>query len=142
MIRRESVETQDSVSYQDMEVDDDKRLEELGFLPSAVGVTLRVKHMCDKKCKDMGFKFYDLAAIVTEEVDTPHTTNLCRDCYHCRLEEQSETKGSNVVWKEMIRQNTSRGRLGAALGSDGFIKRTCERFSITKRGGQSICWMR
>ena len=79
------METQDSVSCKDMEVDDDTRLKELGFVPSAVGEPLRVKHMCDKKCNDMCFKFYDLAAIVTEEVDTPHTTNFGRDCYHCRL---------------------------------------------------------
>ena len=87
------METQDCVSYQDMEVDDDKRLEELGFVPSVVGEPFRVKHMCDKKCKDMGFNFDDLAAIVTEEVDTPHTINLCRDSF-------------NVVWK-VIRQNIS-----------------------------------
>ena len=47
------------MSCQDMEVDDDKRLEELGFVPSAVGEPLRVKHICDKKCNDMGFNFYD-----------------------------------------------------------------------------------
>ena len=107
MIRRESVETQDCVSYQDMEMDSDKSLEELGFVQFAVGVTRRVKHTCDKKCNEMGFKFHDLAAVVTEEVDTPHTTNLGRDCYHCRLQEQGETKVRNVVWKDVIRQNTS-----------------------------------
>ena len=49
MIRKESVETQDYVSCQGMEVDDDKSLEELGFVPSAVGEPLRVKQMCDKE---------------------------------------------------------------------------------------------
>ena len=41
MIRKESVETQDCESCQDMEEDDDKSLEEMGFVPSAVSDSAR-----------------------------------------------------------------------------------------------------
>ena len=63
VVRKESAETQDYVSCQDTEVDDDKSLEDVGFVPSAVSDSggwrkpIRVKHMCDKKCNEEGFKF-------------------------------------------------------------------------------------
>ena len=65
VVRQESAETQDYVSCQDMDVDGGTSLEELGFVPSAVGELLRVKHMCDKKSRDKRFKFYELGAIVS-----------------------------------------------------------------------------
>ena len=62
VIRKESAQTQDYVSCHDMEVDDDKSLEDIGFVPSVVGNAewrepLRVKYMCDKKCNEEGCKF-------------------------------------------------------------------------------------
>ena len=62
----------------------------------------------------------------------PSTINLCRDCYDYRLIEQGESKVSNAVSKDMIRQRTSRGTLWAAFGSGGFTKRMRERFTIKK----------
>ena len=62
----------------------------------------------------------------------PPTINLCRDCHDYRLIEQGESKVSNAVWKDMIRQRTSRGTLWAAFGSGGFTKRMRERFTIKK----------
>ena len=70
--RKESVETQDYGTCPDMEVDNDKSLEETGFVPKAVSdpagcrELLRVKHMCDKTCNEEGFNFCDLASIVVE----------------------------------------------------------------------------
>ena len=51
----------------DMEVNVNKSLELVRFVPSAVGELLRVKHRCDKKCNEMWFKLHVLAAIVTEK---------------------------------------------------------------------------
>ena len=39
------------------------------------------------------------------------TINLCRDCYDYRLREQSESKVSNADSKDLIKQNTSRGKV-------------------------------
>ena len=130
VIRKESAETQDYVSCQDMEAEDNNSLE--GFIPSAVGEPLRVKHMCDQKRDEKGLKFQELAAILTDERGTPPTINLCRDCFDYRLIEQGESKVSNAVWKDMIRQSTSRGRFWAVFGPGGFIKRMRERFAIKK----------
>ena len=90
---------------------------ELGFVPCAVGEPLRgpAKHMCDDKCNEQGVKFYELTAIVTEEGGMPQAINLCRDFYDYRMMEQRESKESNAVWKDLIRQKTSRGRLWAAF---------------------------
>ena len=40
--------------------------------------------------------------------------------------------------KDLIRQKTSRSRLWAAYGSDGFIKRMWERLTIKKRSGKAM----
>ena len=86
MIRKESAEVQGCTLHQDMEVDDDKSSEEMGFVPSGVidsagwRETLRVKCMCGKKCEEESFKFYGLENIVDEEDGKPHTINLRRNC--------------------------------------------------------------
>ena len=64
---------------QTMEVEDDENLVELSFVSSAVSEPRWALHMCDKKCKAKSFKFYELAASVTEEESTTRTINLCRN---------------------------------------------------------------
>ena len=41
-----------------MEVGDNKNFDVIGVAPNAVGEPLRVKHICDKKCDEEGFKFF------------------------------------------------------------------------------------
>ena len=55
--RQESSETQKYVRYQDMEIDDDKSLEEIGFVPVSDSAGWGVKYTCDKKCNKESFKF-------------------------------------------------------------------------------------
>ena len=55
-----------------------EEVEELGLVPTAVSEPLWAEHMCDNKCSEQGFKFFQLAAIVTEEagaVRTKHCHN-------------------------------------------------------------------
>ena len=98
VMRKEVAEKFDCVSCQHRKVDDNKSLEELGFVPSAVGEPLRVKHMCSKKCNGKGFKFCELAAIVAD---------FCRDFCNAVVERHEQTKDG--LW--------------AANGSDGLMKR-------------------
>ena len=85
MVWKESAETQDYVYGQDMEVDNNKNLEEIGFVQSAVNEsagwheTLRFNRMCDKKCNAVDFKIYEIASILVEDDGKPHTINLCRN---------------------------------------------------------------
>ena len=75
MIRKESAETQDHASCQDMEVDNDKSLEVMGFVPSAVSKSagwhepLRVTRSATKRAS----MFYDLAATLVEDDGNPDT---------------------------------------------------------------------
>ena len=63
-IRKASAETRDHVSCVVLDVDGDKSLEEMGFLPGAASDSpvwrepLRVKYMCDNMCNEEGFKFF------------------------------------------------------------------------------------
>ena len=92
----------------------DKSLEELGFVPRAVGEPLPVKHMCDKKCDEKRLKFCELAAIVTEEGGMPHTINHCRHCCGYRL------IVGTADWNDLITHKTSRGRLWASFEIEWF----------------------
>ena len=95
--RKESAKTQDYVSMPRRGV---FCVEELGMVPSSVGEPLRVKHLCDGKCNGIGFKFYGLTAIVTEEGGAPHTTNLCRKCFDWRRKVHGEEKVNTIVWRD------------------------------------------
>ena len=136
--RKEFTQTQDNVSCQDMEVDNDKSLEEMGFVPTAVGEPSGAKYMHDKKCKGEGVEFCDLAAIVVGEDGKLHTI-IIRNCYDCRLTASGESKVTTSVWKERIRQRTCRGRLWGAIGTDEFLQQMWERFTMKKRWAKSTC---
>ena len=91
------------MSCQDMEVDDDESLEEMGSVPSAVSDSagwhepLRVKHMCDKE----SFKFFDIAFILVEDGGRPHTINLCRQCCDCKRQNVAKQKMTSALWEDM-----------------------------------------
>ena len=84
VMRRESAVPRDHVSGQDICEDDNKSSKELSFVPSAGGWPPRFDLVRDHKCSERRFRFYDVAVIVVEEGDTPHTTHLCRNWYDCR----------------------------------------------------------
>ena len=46
-------------------------------------------HMCDNKCREEGFKFFEILAIVTEG-GAAHTIHLCKQCYNARRLRQGE----------------------------------------------------
>ena len=73
-----------------MEAEDDKNLEELGFVPSAVSEPRWALHICDKKCRATSFKFFGIVAVVTEKGRAAHTTNLYRNCYS---ERRAQSRG-------------------------------------------------
>ena len=58
-----------------------EEIEALSFVPSAVSEPQWALQMCDNKCREEGFEFFQLAAIVTEE-GAAHTINLCKQCYN------------------------------------------------------------
>ena len=64
-----------------MEAEDEKDMEELRIITSVVSEPRLVVHMCDNTCRKEGFKFFELAAIVSEEGGAAHTNNLCKKCY-------------------------------------------------------------
>ena len=94
--------------------------------------------MCDKKCREKVFKFYELAAIMTEEEGTTHMINLCRNCYEKMRLEQGEAKVDGVEWKEMIKQKASRGNLLAAFGVDDFLRKKWEWFTVKKAWARTV----
>ena len=59
VIRKGSAETQDCVSCQDMEADDDRSLEEMGFVPNAVSDSSGSQEpstCVTRKCKSRGLQ--------------------------------------------------------------------------------------
>ena len=100
-MRVESAETQDYVSgLQGLEELGPAEIEELSFVPSAVSEPRWVLHMCDNKCNHEGFRFYQLAAVVTEGGGAAHTINLCKQCYIERRQKQGEQPVTAARWRE------------------------------------------
>ena len=51
-----------------------EEIEELSFVPSAVGQPQWALHMCDNQCREEGFNFFHLVAIATKEGGTAQFT--------------------------------------------------------------------
>ena len=49
-------------------------------MPSAVREPRGAIHWCDNECNEQGFKFHQIAPMVTEEGGEAHTINLCKRC--------------------------------------------------------------
>ena len=75
---------------QKMEAEDVKNMEELSPVPSAVSELRWAVHVCDNKCGAKGFKFFDIADVVSEGEGAAHTVNLCRNCDNGRRLKQGE----------------------------------------------------
>ena len=65
--------------------------------------------MCDNKCGEKGFKFYQISAIVTEEGGA-HTIILCKTCYNVRWLERGEQQATASTWRELVVQKAFRGK--------------------------------
>ena len=78
-----------------------EEIEEIGFVPSAVSEPLWALHLCDNQCREQGFKFHQIAGIVTEEAGAVHTIKLCKYCYNeRRATRRTASEGSTVkLWK-------------------------------------------
>ena len=91
--RVESAETQDYVSAppltscMEQTMEDEEEMEELSFVPSAVSEPRWALHICDNKCREKGFTFFQVAAVVSQEGGAAHTINLCKQCYNVKATE-------------------------------------------------------
>ena len=111
-----------------MELSNNKRSEELGFVPSAVsesagGTNLSGSNMCaTKKCNDEGFKFFAIAAMLVEDEGKPHTINLCRNCYNSGWQKETNSNVTGAGWKTMIEQKVSRGETKSCGQDNGWMR--------------------
>ena len=65
------------MSCQDMEVDNDKSLEEVGFVPSAVARTSEGQAHVRQEMQQRKLQvFFDIAFILVEDGGRPHTINF------------------------------------------------------------------
>ena len=111
VIRVESEEMQDRVmERRSCGYPGQEEVEEIGFVPSAVSGPLWVLHLCDNECSEQGFKYIQLAAIVSEEGGAVRTINLRKQCYNERRVQQGEQPVKAAQWTEMMEQKTHRGK--------------------------------
>ena len=78
------------------EAEDEKNMEELSVVPSAISEPRWALHTCDSKCRRKSFKFFEIAATVSEEGGAAHTINLCRKCYNARRVKHGEAEVADV----------------------------------------------
>ena len=66
-----------------MEAEDEKNMKEPNFVPGAVSEPRWAVHVCDDKCREKGFKFFEIAAVVSAR-GAADTINLCKTCCNVR----------------------------------------------------------
>ena len=115
--------------------EDERDMEELSFVPSAVSEPRWALHMCDHKCKAQGFKFFEIAANVSAE-GAAHTVNLCMKCNTERRVKHGEEEVASSKWA-LVEQRAFRGKLRAAFGVDQFLRRMCEQLNNQESVGQN-----
>ena len=98
---------------QKMEAEDEKDMEELSFVPSAVREPRWTLHMCDSQCGEEGFEFFETAAFATE-----HAINLCKQCYNVRRVKEGEEEVTGSKWRALVEQEAFRGKLWATFGME------------------------
>ena len=74
--------------------------------------------MCDNECIEEGFKFFQLAAIVTAEGGAAHTINLCKKCYNERQKKRGDQPVKAARWRELMEQKVFRWKLWVAFGME------------------------
>ena len=144
----ESAETQDYVSgpllttrmEPKREAEDENDMEELSMVPSAVSEPRWCLYMCFNKCREKGFMFHEIAAIVTEEGGAAQTINLCKKCHNERRAKQGEAEVAASKWRALIEQKASRGKLWASFGVEHFLRRLWGTIHFRKKRGPDPSW--
>ena len=83
-------------------MEDEEEMEELSFVPSAVSEPRWSLHVCDNKCREKGFTFFQVAAVVSQEGGAAHTINLCKQCYNERRLKQDEEEVTASKWRALV----------------------------------------
>ena len=140
VVRTESAEAQEYVSEpQGFEEKDEEEMEELSFVPSAVSEPRWALHICDNKCNKEGYKFHQLAAVVTEEGGgKAHTIILCKQCFWERRLKQGEQAATAARWREIVEQKAFRGKLWVAFGMAQHVRRMWGHFTFKKAWTRSV----
>ena len=92
-----------------MEAVDEKNMEELSFVPTAVSEPCLALHMCDNKC--------------------------LRNCGYCVRKKKEVAEVNDVKWMAMIEQKASRGSYGHLLGSGTILVKVVGHSAIEKAIG-------
>ena len=139
VIRVESEETQDYVmERRKCGYPNQEEVEEIGFVPSAVSEPAWALHLCDKKCSNPGFKYFQLVAVVSEENGAVRTNNLCQQCYNERRVQQGEQPVEAAQWKEMVELKAYRGKLWKVFGMEQFVRGVWEHFTVRRTWAKAV----
>ena len=98
-------------------------------------------HICDNKCREESFRFFQLVAIVTEAGRAAHTLNLCKQCWNERWQKQGEQPVKAARCRELMEQQAFRGILRVAFWRGAInIHGECGSTSPSKAHGPKQSW--
>ena len=67
------------------------------------------------QCRQKCFKYHDIASVMVEDNSELHTIISCRNCFNLR-QGKRKAAANNRMWKMLIAEKRSRGKLAAGLG--------------------------
>ena len=119
-------------------MEDEEEMEELSFVPSAVSEPRWALHICDNKCREKGFTFFQVAAIVSQEGGAAHTINLSKQCYNERRLKPGEEEVTASKWRALVGQRAFRRKLWAAFWYGTFLAQDVGTFHHQKSVDQIV----
>ena len=109
-----------------------KEVEGIGFVPSALSEPRGAIHWCGNRCCEESFRFHQIAVMVTEEGGEAHTISLCKFCYNESAVRQGKQPLKLAEWKEIVERKAHRGRLWKIFGVEQFVRGMWEYFTFER----------
>ena len=137
MLRRESADTQEHESCQlnDMDVEAYENEEKLRFIPSAVSSSAgwhEPNFSVTGNVGEKGFKYNDIASVMVKD-HGEHKIDVCKHCHNLRHGEKKEPIVNSRLWKLLVAEKRSRGKLAAGLGGRGLEQKIIQEGGLFVR---------
>ena len=112
--------------------------DEMGFVPSASSEPREAHCWCDNRCSDKARRYMQIDSMVIEEGGEARTIKLCKLCCNAKLVQQGKQPLKSKERKEVLEKKAHRDRPWKVFGSEQFLRRMWEYFTLKRTGARKI----
>ena len=67
-------------------------------------------------------RYWQIASMVVEEGGGAHTINLCQQCYHEKLTQETKQPLKLWQWRGTVDKKAQRGRIWKVMGNEQYLR--------------------